>query len=181
MKDIREEYLRKTIEKKPSIVKEDPEALEGLKRGLSALPDKMVTDLFYMAHGFSDITDLDFMVIRADILVDRAMRDLAETIAFKPIPAQMGSGAVRNFVNLMTHEDLPLLKAAKHLSDARNIIAHKLHGNYDTHLQQFYTALGVHQTEDPDFFNAAVIIMLTMISNERDDWEEKKQNRSKDN
>lgn len=174
MKDIRKEYLRRSLEKNPKIKEETPEALENLERALNAISDTMATDLFYMVHGFSDINDLDFMIIRADILVDRAMRDLAETIAYKTIPEGMSSGAVRNFVNLMTSQDLPLLRAAKHLSDARNIIAHKLHGNYDNHLKSFYKALEIFQAPDSENFNAAVIIMLTMISNERDDWNERK-------
>lgn len=144
-------------------------SLETFEELIHCMPEEILADLFYMNFGFAEISDLDFKVIRADIMVERAMRGLASAIALNPIPDTMNAGAVRNFVRLMTPLDLDFIKASKHLGDARNNIAHQLHGDYTKDLQAMYKALDVPCSGDFKDFHAVIAILLSAISNRRED------------
>lgn len=145
-----------------------------LEKTLERLKESDIAFLYYMNFGFSDITELDSMIIRSDILVERSMRNLAEAIAVRPLPDHMSAGSLRSFVTLMTNDGAEFLEAAKWLSKARNKVAHELHEDYTIELEGFYRSIGTNWTADCLNFHAAVVVLLCMIANETTDWIERK-------
>lgn len=178
-KNLLKEFLHKLeIEKEiPGTAAHDAwsmYSMDVLEETFSPLPDKMIADFYYMNFGFSDITDLDFKIVRADVLVERAMRSLGGAIAYQPIPDSMGAGPLRNFVKLMTNGDRDFIQAAHHLSKARNKVAHSLHEDYSKDLDAFYTAMDIVPAAEYANFQLAMVSVLASISGEEANWAKRK-------
>lgn len=173
---LKVEYLKKMREQQRQ--GSQPDESQGdhldLEKTLERLKESDIAFLYYMNFGFSDITELDSMIIRSDILVERSMRNLAEAIAVRPLPDHMSAGSLRSFVTLMTNDGAEFLEAAKWLSKARNKVAHELHEDYTIELEGFYRSIGTNWTADCLNFHAAVVVLLCMIANETTDWIERK-------
>lgn len=147
-----------------------PGAIDGFIQLVQKLPLDSVADLHSMNFGFSNISDTDFIVIRADIIVERSLRSLASAVAYNPLPQNMSLGAVKGFLRLMEPIDLPYLKAVSALSEARNIIAHEIHGDYSSAINKFFKALDITPQEGSRFIQAGVIVLISAIANRRSDW-----------
>jgi hypothetical protein len=134
---------------------------------INRLSDESLQDLHSFNHGFSGISEMDSIVIRADILVERSLRSLAATIANNPIPDSLSMSAIKGFLRLMEPADQPYLTAIKELNAARNIIAHEMHGDYLDHIAKLIKSLGLELEPSTKGLQAAVIILIAFISNRR--------------
>lgn len=173
---LREDLIRRLIDSRKEL--EEPWGFLGSPESyissLDQLSDEQITDLHSLNFGFTDISDMDYLVIRADILIERSFMSLAAVIANNPIPSGMSAGAVRNFVSLMVPPASPFLLAARALSSARNIIAHQMHANYSGEISKIYSALNIEERESISSFKAAVILIICDIANTRDEWRKHK-------
>lgn len=133
-------------------------------------------DLHALNYGFDGISEMDSLVIRADILIERSLRQLAAAIAENPIPEDMGFAAIKSFIRLMEPLDQPYINAVKELGKARNIIAHEINGDYTKHIDALikHIAPGVDLETNTFGFQAATTVLIATISNRRGDIKELK-------
>lgn len=143
----------------------NPQYLQAIDR---LTPDQLM-DLYAINYGFDNITELDSIVIRGDILVERALRSLAGAIANNPIPEDMSAAAIKSFIRLMEPPKQAHLAAIKSLNVARNSIAHEMHSNYNEQLSRIYEACELTPTGDDALdLKASIIVILAHIFNRRE-------------
>lgn len=133
-------------------------------------------DLHAVNYGFGDISEMDALVIRADILIERSMRQLAAAIAENPIPEGMSAAAIKSFIRLMEPMDQPYIAAVNELNTARNVIAHQIDGEYMVHIKNLIKIIAPGFGLEINEFGlkAAVIIIISTISNRRSEIKHKK-------
>ena len=143
----------------------NPEYTQAIDR---LTPDQLM-DLYTINYGFDNITELDSIVIRGDVLVERALRSLAGAIANNPIPDDMSAAAIKSFIRLMEPPEQAHLAAVKSLNIARNSIAHEMHSNYNEHLSHIYEVCGLTPTGDHALdLKASILVILAHIFNRRE-------------
>lgn len=143
----------------------NPQYVKSLDR---LTPDQLM-DLYTINYGFDNITELDSIVIRGDVLVERAIRSLAAAIANNPIPEDMSAAAIKSFIRLMEPPEQIYLAAVKSLNIARNLIAHEMHSNYSEHLSHIYEICELIPTGDDALdLKASIIVILAHIFNRRE-------------
>jgi len=161
------------LEKSSSIYKEKFVDL------LSRLPEYLVVDQYYLAFGFQSLRESDLKIIRADMLIERATRSFAESRAASPkvIDSLRQYAAIRSFAKAMTEpgETSWVWMAAKHLSDARNNVAHELENiEVEKHMANFYKAVGIPPAENYENLEQAVIILSGHIFQMKQSWLDRK-------
>lgn len=154
----------------------DLDALETLLRNDS---EDFLVDQYYMICGFESLQELDLKIIRADMLVERATRSFAESRAGSPkeIDGLRQYAAIRNFAKAMTEpsEDSSPWVAAKHLSDARNSVAHQLENvGVEKHLVEFFKAVGISPDENFENIEQAVMMLCGCIFTMKQNWLQRK-------
>lgn len=139
-------------------------------KAIENLSPNQIIDWHSINCGFDGITELDSIVIRGDILIERALRSLASAIAINPIPPEMSAASVKNFIRLMEPHNQDYLKAVKALNMARNIIAHEVHSEYENHILDILKIIGLTPSDNIDVdLKACIIVILASISNRRED------------
>lgn len=153
--------------------------LDALEILLSNGPEDFLVDQYYMVCGFESLRELDLKIIRADMLVERATRSFAESRAGSPkeIDGLRQYAAIRNFAKAMTEpgEDTSLWVAAKHLSDARNSVAHHLENvEVEKPLVEFFKAVGIPPSENFENIEQAVMMLCGCIFTMKQNWLQRK-------
>lgn len=153
--------------------------LDALEILLSHGPEDFLVDQYYMVCGFESLRELDLKIIRADMLVERATRSFAESRAGSPkeIDGLRQYATIRNFAKAMTEpgEDTSLWVAAKHLSDARNSVAHQLENvGVEKPLVEFFKAVGIPPSENFENIEQAVMMLCGCIFTMKQNWLQRK-------
>lgn len=149
--------------------------LDALRILLESGAKDHLVDTYYMVCGFQNLRDLDLKVIRADMLVERATRSFAESRASNPkvIDELRQYAPIRNFAKAMTEpgEDGKVWVAAKHLSDARNLVAHQLESPaIEKELTDFFCAVGVKSTDMAKDIEIAALTLCASIFTMKQNW-----------
>lgn len=138
-------------------------------RGIENLSPDQLRDWHSINYGFSGISELDSIVIRGDILIERATRSLAGAIAENPIPERMSAAGVKNFICLMEPLNQDYIKAMKILNKVRNTIAHEIHDDYTPRIHEILKIIGLTPSENISFdLQACIIVILANIANRRE-------------
>ena len=153
--------------------------MDALRIMLASGPEDYLIDTYYMVCGFQSLRELDLTIIRADMLVERATRSFAESRAANPkvIDDLRQYGAIRQFAKAVTEpgEDARVWVAAKHLSEARNMVAHQLESpEIQKHLVDFFKAVGVTPTDTAADFEKAVLVLCGSIFTMKQNWIDRK-------
>lgn len=158
---------------------------DALRIMLAGTPDDYIIDTYYMVCGFRSLRELDLRIIRADMLVERAIRSFAESRAGSPKAIdELRYGAIRQFAKAMTEpdEDANVWVAARHLNEARNKVAHVLENaapEIERNLVNFFKAMRVNPAQTPEEFEKAVMQLCQTIFTLKDNWiRRKKMNES---
>jgi hypothetical protein len=175
MASKKNESLRGESLKKLLLDRADNKA-EEFANSINKLSEDLHMDLHAVSYGFEDISEMDSLVIRADILIERSLRQLAAAIAENPIPEHMNAAAIKVFIRLMEPLNQPYIAAINELNSARNIIAHQIDGDYTAHVKNLIriVAPGFGLEINEFGLKAAVIITISAISNRRSDIKYKK-------
>lgn len=138
-------------------------------RGIENLSPDQLRDWHSINYGFEGISELDSIVIRGDILIERAIRSLAGAIANNPIPTSMSAAGIKSFINLMEPLNQDYIKSMKILNKVRNAIAHEIHDDYVPHIHEILKIIGLTPSENLAFdLQACIIVILANISNRRE-------------
>jgi len=137
---------------------------------IEKLNPNQILDWHSINHGFEDITELDSIVIRGDILIERALRSLAGAIAKNPIPTEMSAAGIKNFIRLMEPLDQDYIKAMKILNIVRNKIAHEAHSDYSNNILEIMKIIGLSPSSNAALdLKASIIVIIASIANRRED------------
>ncbi|NWL08984.1 hypothetical protein [Pseudomonas hunanensis] len=159
--EIQTEKIKKIIISKSN----NPEYI----RGIENLTPDQIRDWHSINYGFEGISELDSIVIRGDILIERAIRSLAGAIAKNPIPSDMTAAGIKRFIDLMEPLDQDYIKAMKILNKARNTIAHEVHEDYVPRIHEILKIVGLTPSENLAFdLQACIIVIIATISNRRE-------------
>ncbi|MBW6391813.1 hypothetical protein [Billgrantia antri] len=121
---------------------------------LSKFPSEKREQIYYMMFGFDDMNDLDLKIIRADLLVERALLSLARSRVENSSHLknlQFGMARTLALALLSDEEDKKVLEATKLIRDARNCVAHELEadqGKIFEKLRLFFKIADIDPNED---------------------------------
>ncbi|HGQ7401819.1 hypothetical protein [Pseudomonas aeruginosa] len=138
---------------------------------LKGLSDDYLMDWHSLSLGFTGMSDMDSVIVRADILVERALRGLVKVVARNPLPNSTNIGQIKFFLRLMEPRDQVYVRAMSELNKARNIIAHEIYGDYKGNIKAMIKLLDLSDIAEPDAFGVklATIVLISAISNRRGD------------
>ena len=143
----------------------NPEYIKAIEK----LNPSQILDLHSINHGFEDITEFDSIVIRGDILIERALRSLAGVIARNPIPPEMSAAGIKNLIRLMEPQDQDYIKSMKNLNIARNKVAHEVHSDYSDNILEIMKIIGLSPSSDAAVdLKACIIVIIASIANRRE-------------
>lgn len=130
-----------------------PGAINDLLSHLSHFSAKQQSDVYYMLFGFDDVNSFDLLIIRANLLIERAVHSLARSRAEDPSWVPDGYGPALKFAQALIgeDEDRDALLAARSIYNVRNEVAHKLEAQdhkVQGNLREFFRLAGVEPGDD---------------------------------
>ncbi len=126
-----------------------------------------IMDIYYSLRGLGETNALHSKIIQADMLAERALWRYAKTFAVNTKAfEEMSFSAAKNFAKVLTPEDKwsKFSRAIKHLSDARNCVAHELEPEVEPHILEFFSELNIQPKTDFENFDDAVYALNRIIS-----------------
>lgn len=151
--------------------------LDLLERQLELVPEEDMADMYYQNFGLNDYKAEDYLIVRADLILERTMMRLASKVARNSID-DMSYSSIRNFLRLMCDDKCYWLDAADEVSRARNRVAHELDGTCGDSISKAIKLLnmeGLERAVSEMEYSLKLQVLLSFIMGqarvERQKWE----------